>query len=77
MSRLGLHRKGSEGALPYLPTGWQTHPQVELDWWDASPETPPESWAAPFGVAGRIVAKIEGGRLHAIVTDTGRREDVP
>ena len=75
--RLALHRYGEEGALPYLPTGWRTQPQVELDWWDATGETPPESWAGPFGVAGSIVAKLERGRLYAIVTDTGRREDGP
>jgi hypothetical protein len=50
---------------------------VSLDWWEASKETPPESWAAPFGVNGRIVAKLEGGRLYAIVTDTGHREAAP
>ena len=72
--RLRLHRYGDEGALPYLPTRWRTHPQVDLDWWDASRRTPRESWAAPFGTDGSIVAKIERGRLYAIVTDTGHRE---
>jgi hypothetical protein len=73
--QLGLHRLGEEGALPYLPTSWATQPQVTLDWWDAGPETPPESWAGPFGVSGTIVAKLEDGRLYAIVTDTGRAEE--
>jgi hypothetical protein len=75
VDRLHLHRYGDRGARPYLPTGWQTMPQVKLDWWDATGKTPPESWAAPFGVAGRIVAKLERGHLYVIATDNGLRPE--
>jgi hypothetical protein len=75
VQQLHLHRYGEPGARPYLPTGWKTVPQVELDWWDATRTTPPDSWAGPFGVAGRIVAKLERGHLYVIATDTGLRPE--
>jgi hypothetical protein len=62
------------GASPYLPTSWNTVPEVHLDWWDPSPDTPEVSAARPFGLNGWIVAKHERGTAYLIATDTGRVE---
>lgn len=74
VGRLGMSGKGEDGALGLLPAAWGTMPGMDADWWDAGPDTPPESFGRPFGVSGWMVAKIERGRLYLIVHDTGKRE---
>ena len=71
MGQLGMSRKGEEGALGLLPAPWGVMPGVEVAWWDASSQTPPESYARSYGVNGEMRAKLEGGTLYLIVSDTG------
>jgi hypothetical protein len=71
MAELGMSRKGEEGALGLLPAPWGVMPGVEVPWWDAGPQTPPESFARSYGVNGEMRAKLEGGTLYLIVSDTG------
>lgn len=69
---LRLQRADEDAGLRYLPARWGGPASVRLDWWDATPDTPPTAYASAFGIDGHIVAKMERDALYIVATDTGR-----
>jgi hypothetical protein len=58
-------------ALVYLPTVWDAEPELNLEWWTPSSETPEDAAAKAYGINGWIVGKYELGDVYLIVTDSG------
>jgi hypothetical protein len=60
------------GPTAHMPTDWRQAPQLEpLEWWDPSPDTPPDAASGQVGVYGWILAKHERGHVYVFISDTG------
>ena len=73
---MNFHNTGGDANL-YLPTAWVSEPNVEIDWWNPSSDTPVDAAAKAFGTNGWILAKYERGYVYLIVTDSGYLEGTP
>ena len=69
--------QGGKNEMGYLPTGWQSKPEVKLDWWNPKTNTPLDAASRYFGVNGWIVAKYEEGNVYIYITDTGNATPGP
>jgi hypothetical protein len=70
----GLTRFSASGPNVHLPTDWRPNPQIDNpDWWNPTPETPPDAASGMAGTFGSLAAKWEAGRVYVLLTDTGHR----
>lgn len=70
----GLTPFSISGPNVHLPVDWSPPPEIDTpDWWQPSPETPPDAASGRVGMYGSVIMKWENGRVYVLIVDTGHR----